>query len=70
MPPHREAWRALAREDGCRGLYLRFVDVICNDVQYLLDDTLKVLPQVRGMQVFRALNPKTCRPPNPVIMNP
>ena len=48
LPQHREAWRALAREEGGRGLYLRFVDVICNDVQYLLDDTLKILPEVRG----------------------
>ena len=37
----------MAAEDGGRGLYLRFVDVVCTDVQYLLDETLRVLPEVR-----------------------
>lgn len=52
LPAHREAWRALAAEDGCRGLYLRFVDVICNDVLHLLDGTLKILPAVSTKASF------------------
>ncbi len=46
IPAHRQAWRGVATEDGGRGLYLRFVDVVCTDVQYLLDETLRVLPEV------------------------
>ena len=36
----------MAAEDGGRGLYLKFVHVVCSDVQYLLDEILRVLPEV------------------------
>ena len=36
----------LAGEQGGRGLYLQFCDIICNDSQYLLDDVIKTLPEV------------------------
>ena len=47
LPAHRQAWRGVAAEDGGRGLYLKFVHVVCSDVQYLLDEILRVLPEVR-----------------------
>ncbi len=40
-------WKRLAAENGGRGLYLSFCDIICNDSQYLLDDVIKTLPEVR-----------------------
>ncbi len=46
LPAHRQAWRGVAAEDGGRGLYLKFVHVVCSDVQYLLDEILRVLPEV------------------------
>lgn len=46
VPAHREVWKALAAEEGGRGLYLAFADVICNDSQYLLDDVIRSLPEV------------------------
>jgi Ubiquitin elongating factor core len=39
-------WKALAAEQGGKGLYLAFADVICNDSQYLLDDVIRSLPEV------------------------
>jgi len=45
LPAHRQAWRGVAAEDGGRGLYLKFVHVVCSDVQYLLDEILRVLPE-------------------------
>lgn len=47
IPQHREVWKRLAAEKGGRGLYLSFCDIICNDSQYLLDDVIKMLPEVR-----------------------
>ena len=46
IPAHREVWKALAAEQGGKGLYLAFADVICNDSQYLLDDVIRSLPEV------------------------
>jgi Ubiquitin elongating factor core len=46
IPAHREVWKALAAEQGGKGLYLAFADVICNDCQYLLDDVIRSLPEV------------------------
>jgi len=50
IPQHREVWKRLAAEKGGRGLYLSFCDIICNDSQYLLDDVIKMLPEVRAME--------------------
>ena len=52
LPAHRQAWRGVAAEDGGRGLYLKFVHVVCSDVQYLLDEILRVLPEVRSALPF------------------
>lgn len=50
IPQHRQVWKQLAAENGGRGLYLSFCDIICNDSQYLLDDVIKTLPEMREYQ--------------------
>ena len=60
IPQHREVWKRLAAENGGRGLYLSFCDVVANDSQYLLDDVIKTLPEVG----VHALPPPTPSPLN------
>jgi len=45
LPQHREAWRAVASDDP--RLYLRFVNMMINDSQHLLQEALDALPQVQ-----------------------
>ena len=46
IPQHKEAWRALAQEQGGRGLYMRFCHHLETDSIHLLDEAMKLLPEV------------------------
>lgn len=47
IPQHQEAWRALAQEQGGRGLYMRFCHHLETDSIHLLDEAMKLLPEAR-----------------------
>ena len=42
---HRAAWSALARNDGA--FYVRFLNMLINDAIWLLDESMKKLPELR-----------------------
>ena len=46
IPAHQEAWKALAKEQGGRGLYMRFCHHLETDSIHLLDEAMKLLPEV------------------------
>ena len=46
---HKQTWKQLAHaEEG--GLYLKFVNMVVNDLIHLLDEALKKLPELRELQ--------------------
>uniref|UniRef100_A0A061QXI9 RING-type E3 ubiquitin transferase n=1 Tax=Tetraselmis sp. GSL018 TaxID=582737 RepID=A0A061QXI9_9CHLO len=54
VPKHREAWKREAEKDEGRGLYLQFANMLINDSIYLLDESLKQLPQMREIETAMA----------------
>ena len=46
IPAHQDAWKALARDQGGRGLYMRFCHHLETDSIHLLDEAMKLLPEV------------------------
>ena len=54
---HNEAWKAVAEQDGGRGLYLLFCNMLVNDSIFLLDDSLKKLEEIRRIET-RMANPE------------
>lgn len=48
LQPHRDAWKAHAAQQGGRGAYLRFANMLINDSIYLIDEALKHVKEVRG----------------------
>jgi len=54
IPLHRKAWKAAAEDGGGRGLYLKFANMLINDNIYLLDESLKQLPQMREVETEMA----------------
>lgn len=52
LPQHREAWRAVAQQDP--KLYIRFVNMMINDSQHLLQEALEALPQVQEIEKLQA----------------
>lgn len=51
-PGHRAAWRRVAEEDP--KLYIRFINMMINDSQYLLQEALDTLPEVRTIELEMA----------------
>ena len=45
VEPHRRAWAALARDDP--SFYMRFINMLINDAIWLLDESMKKLPELR-----------------------
>ena len=45
VEPHRRAWAALARDDPT--FYMRFLNMLINDAIWLLDESMKKLPELR-----------------------
>ena len=45
VEPHRRAWGTLAKSDS--PFYMRFLNMLINDAIWLLDESLKKLPEVR-----------------------
>ena len=46
IPAHREAWRAVAAQEGGYGqLYQRFCHFLDTDAVYLLNDAMQTLPK-------------------------
>ncbi|KAK9806446.1 hypothetical protein WJX73_007867 [Symbiochloris irregularis] len=50
IPAHQEAWKALAREQGGRGLYMRFCHHLETDSIHLLDEAMKLLPEIKELE--------------------
>eukprot|EP00892_Ulva_mutabilis_P009456 jgi/Ulvmu1/6883/UM031_0088.1 len=50
IPAHLETWRSVARGDMHPGLYLRFLNNIVNDSIYLLDEAMKLLPEIKDKE--------------------
>eukprot|EP00958_Prasinococcus_capsulatus_P017769 scaffold2033_cov367-Prasinococcus_capsulatus_cf.AAC.14 len=46
---HRQTWKKLAHDEQ-EGLYLKFVNMVVNDLIHLLDEALKKLPELRELQ--------------------
>lgn len=53
-PQLREAWKAHAAQQGGRGAYLRFANMLINDSIYLLDESLKYV-KVGAERVIRVI---------------
>ena len=51
-PGHREAWKHVVEQDP--KLYVRFVNMMINDSQYLLQEALEALPEVRDIELKMA----------------
>ena len=47
-PGHREAWKRVVEDDP--KLYVRFVNMMINDSQHLLQEALEALPEVRDIE--------------------
>ena len=47
-PGHREAWKHVVEDDP--KLYVRFVNMMINDSQHLLQEALEALPEVRDIE--------------------
>ncbi|KAK9804240.1 hypothetical protein WJX72_002942 [[Myrmecia] bisecta] len=50
VPAHRAVWKQVAQESGGRGLYLQFCNFLVNDSIYLLDESMKMLPEVGAIE--------------------
>eukprot|EP00873_Tetraselmis_striata_P001321 jgi/Tetstr1/421585/TSEL_012529.t1 len=53
IPLHKEAWKKVGEEEG-RGLYRQFAHMLLNDAIYLLDESLKQLPQMKEIETAMA----------------
>jgi ubiquitin conjugation factor E4 B len=51
-PGHREAWKHVVENDP--KLYVRFVNMMINDSQHLLQEALETLPEVRDIELKMA----------------
>lgn len=51
-PGHREAWKRVVEDDP--KLYVRFVNMMINDSQHLLQEALEALPEVRDIELRMA----------------
>jgi len=45
LPSHQERWVRASQEDP--GFYIRFINMLVNDAIYLLDESLKKLPEIK-----------------------
>lgn len=52
IPSHKESWRNVARED--ERLYVRFINMMINDSQHLLQEALNTLPGVQEIERLQA----------------
>lgn len=53
VPSHRNAWKMIAATEE-EGFYLRFLNLLINDSIFLLDETLKKLPELKEMEIEMA----------------
>lgn len=52
VPAHREAWRRVASQE--ERLYIRFINMMINDSQHLLQEALNTLPMVQETERLQA----------------
>ncbi|KDD71566.1 ubiquitin elongating factor, partial [Helicosporidium sp. ATCC 50920] len=52
LPQHRAAWRAVADQHAY--LYVRFINMMINDAQFLLQEAMETLPRVQEMERAQA----------------
>jgi ubiquitin conjugation factor E4 B len=46
IPAHQAAWKRFAVQEE-KGFYLRFVNMLANDAIYLLDEALRMIPELK-----------------------
>ncbi|KAH7424550.1 hypothetical protein KP509_11G013400 [Ceratopteris richardii] len=50
VPSHRNAWKMVAVKEE-KGFYLRFLNLLINDSIFLLDESLKLIPELKEMEL-------------------
>ncbi|KAI5062089.1 hypothetical protein GOP47_0022628 [Adiantum capillus-veneris] len=50
VPSHRNAWKMVAAQEE-KGFYLRFLNLLINDSIFLLDESLKLIPELKEMEL-------------------
>lgn len=53
VPSHRNAWKMVAVQEE-RGFYLRFLNLLINDSIFLLDESLKLILELKEMELAMA----------------
>lgn len=53
VPSHRNAWKMVAVQEE-RGFYLRFLNLLINDSIFLLDESLKLILELKEMEIEMA----------------
>lgn len=53
VPSHRNAWKMIAVKEE-KGFYLRFLNLLINDSIFLLDESLKKIPELKEMEIEMA----------------
>lgn len=49
---HNKAWKYVANQEGGRGVYLQFCNMLVNDSIFLLDDSLKKLEEIKEIETL------------------
>lgn len=52
LQTHKNVWLRVASERG-RGLYLRFTNMVVNDVIFVLDEALKALKVIKEIETLK-----------------